>query len=574
MFKKILIILFILLLLPNYANAQKESGITNQAIDIVSMRTANSKTFDLGNNEYQLEIHSIDIHYKDNYLNENELWKDIDLTVKDNHLDTTPYVLDIGTDNITFIDKRSGEKSTLALINVFPPIPYEIVPSNMGVSFRFSLPDAVSFQAQYKVTGKNRLIIRAYDDIGEIKLNSNIKNGILTETFNGTVKDKITGNIRQKTGNIRIDPTLTIQPSDQDSLMYENDADTNYGTLGDMYCSSRNNTYRSVIAWDLSDYGLTSATITSVNASLYYYSSLGGHYKADNEIYMYRTTKTWIEDEVTWNSYTTGNAWTSAGGDYNTTYGANATMPGASTFEFVNWNVTDLIKDAIDNRSNQLMLLMRFKNEDEGTSYYAFAGFRTNNYTDDTDLCPKLIIVYTVPVIPPVLMPPYDFIITSDNLTATTINWTAGNNSVYTMLRASVYDYPQTPLDGSLIYYGNAESENFSQFLSDKTYYGSGWGFDSDNTTYSGTYTKFNIGGEDMVISHLLVLIPLFLVMILSFIWSRVGLLHLMGVAIVGVVAFMAISNTWELIFFPVLVGVGIIELLLFSFCAFRGDLI
>ena len=152
------------------------------------------------------------------------------------------------------------------------------------------------------------------------------------------------------------------------------------------------------------------------------------------------------------------------------------------------------------------------------------------------------------------------------------MTWTKGDNAEYTMIRASVVDYPLTVSDGELIYYGLTTSIITTDFLVDKTYYGSAWGYDSDNTTYSSSYTIINIGGDDMVISHLLALIPLFILLTLSLVFNKGGLLHLMLLAYAVTLGVIAILGTWEAIFYPVIVGTSIIAILLFTIAMVRGD--
>lgn len=172
------------------------------------------------------------------------------------------------------------------------------------------------------------------------------------------------------------------------------------------------------------------------------------------------------------------------------------------------------------------------------------------------------------------LSPPYNFFYSNLGAITTSINWTAGVNSTYTMIRASTTDFPTLITDGELIYYGASTNLTSTDFLVDKTYYASGWGFDSDNTTYSDNYTTFYIGGEDMVISHLLVLIPLTIFLILSLIFYGKGLVHILTFSTTMAIAYMAIVGGWELLFFPILVVTALISIILFSFAMMKGGLI
>lgn len=181
-------------------------------------------------------------------------------------------------------------------------------------------------------------------------------------------------------------------------------------------------------------------------------------------------------------------------------------------------------------------------------------------------------ITITTSESPSAILPPTSFLVTNDGAITTNISWIKGDNSTYTLIRASILDYPNNTNDGELIYYGSSENYSTTNFQIDKTYFASGWGFDSDNLTYSSSYTKFNIGGDDLIISHLYVLIPLLAFLILSLVFYGKGLVHLLTFAYTMVVAYMAVSGQWELLFMPVCVGTGIISILLFIYAMTKGD--
>ena len=61
------------------------------------------------------------IHYKDNYKDDSEQWKDIDLSFDEqNRITKAPYELTVDTDNysITIKDKKTGQVSSLKLIKI------------------------------------------------------------------------------------------------------------------------------------------------------------------------------------------------------------------------------------------------------------------------------------------------------------------------------------------------------------------------------------------------------------------------------------------------------------------------
>ncbi len=178
--------------------------------DILNLRQENSKTYNLGGNKRQLVVSIGAIHYKDDYANEKEQWKDIDPTWEGNKITKAPYELTRDNNKFTFKDKRTGEISTIERVSVFPPgIGLEIIPELSAVRFRHTLPSVnIPFEAQFKVTGKAPAT-KAFDDEGELELEATLVDEVLTEKLS-QVKDKQTGKIRPAKGNIRIDPTWQV----------------------------------------------------------------------------------------------------------------------------------------------------------------------------------------------------------------------------------------------------------------------------------------------------------------------------------------------------------------------------
>jgi len=74
--------------------------------EVIERRTENSKTYYGSDGRYRCEISSGAIHYKNNYADESEGWKDIDLTIKDDKLTTAPYELTTDGKKITLRIKK------------------------------------------------------------------------------------------------------------------------------------------------------------------------------------------------------------------------------------------------------------------------------------------------------------------------------------------------------------------------------------------------------------------------------------------------------------------------------------
>jgi len=102
--------------------------------------------------------------------------------------------------------------------------------------------------------------------------------------------------------------------------------------------------------------------IDSATLKLYFAGRSGS--PTGKTLYLYKLTQpTWDENSATWNSYSTGNTWTAAGGDYATSSpdGATATVP--ATWGWISWDVKSLVQDAIDN-GESLHLLLILEDED------------------------------------------------------------------------------------------------------------------------------------------------------------------------------------------------------------------
>jgi hypothetical protein len=192
---------------------------TKDRVEIIEKRTENSKTYWLGGNKYSTEISVGVIHYKDDYANPNEGWKDINLAWEGNRITKAPYELTLDGQKIIVKDKKTSDISTIELISIKPAgLKFEIVPENTRVSFRHILSsDKVPFEAQFKIAGKS-LTTRAFDDEDELELETSLVSGILTEKLS-EVKDKQTGEIRPAKGEIRIDPTWQVGASTDDCYM-------------------------------------------------------------------------------------------------------------------------------------------------------------------------------------------------------------------------------------------------------------------------------------------------------------------------------------------------------------------
>lgn len=75
-----------------------------------------------------------------------------------------------------------------------------------------------------------------------------------------------------------------------------------------------------------------------------------------------------------------------------------------------------------------------------------------------------------------------------------------------------------------------------------------------------------------MELTHLFALIPLLVFLILSLVFYGKGLVHLLTLAYTFTLAWFAIINAWEIMFFPICIITGIISVILFLFAMSRGN--
>ena len=75
-----------------------------------------------------------------------------------------------------------------------------------------------------------------------------------------------------------------------------------------------------------------------------------------------------------------------------------------------------------------------------------------------------------------------------------------------------------------------------------------------------------------MEATHLYALLPLLVLLVLSLVFNKSGLVHLMTLGYSAILGWFAVVNDWEIMFFPILVITGIIAIILFIMAMVRGD--
>lgn len=504
--------------------------------ELLDHRTEYSKTYSLGGDRYNIVYRSVPIHYKDNYSDPSEQWKNIDLGIVDGRITSAPYVMTLIDGGFSFVDKKTGKSGSIVLDGVSDEnLKYKIVPYSRGVSFRYELdPVDVPFVVSYRVSGNVDIVTSARDDLGGLEMQVTYEDGILTERIDAVIGAD--GEPRDPVGKILIDPTLEIQPADKDNWNEQNDPNTNNGasiylTVGDRTSYLRH----SLIEMDLSAID-PSATIDDADLDLYY------GVKADTDpvgktMMVYKLTRTdWSETQSNWTLYKTGSSWSTAGGDYVTSSpsGASAVVPAG--YGWMNWDITDIVDDAHGN-SDPLEMLIRFQTE--GVGGYSRLYFYSSDYAVDTDLCPKATIYYTAPSPPD---PPTNVVITQITIEAINISWTEGANTDNTEIYGRY-----TSGDWYLLYQSDGETCNITGLDLNSTVYG----FFLQGVNAFGTSNQtavYQIGGDDLEIEldlsfYMLLGAIAFTLMALMF---KRALFYLVVIAcMIGLVVDPLFNDTW-----------------------------
>jgi hypothetical protein len=126
--------------------------------------------------------------------------------------------------------------------------------------------------------------------------------------------------------NVLADSTTTIAISDTE--LRQSSATTNYGSATTLLVGdSANGNQRSILTFTLPN---ISGTITNIKLHVVFSSTLT---KSMNAHLL--TRNNWVENQATWNIYSTGNNWTSSGGDYSTLIGNTSSISNTDTiFDF------------------------------------------------------------------------------------------------------------------------------------------------------------------------------------------------------------------------------------------------
>ena len=380
-------------------------------IELIGKRTENAKTFDLGKGKFRQEICIGAVHYKDDYKDAKEQFKDIDLTWKDNKITKAPYTLERIGNKIIVFDKKTGQTGTIELTDigattlsaasfdsvktaeVVKDVDVEIIPAPDSIRFQTVIKDPTALaELKYNVTGDIPIKYSAVDADGDaVPLITSLEKGVLTESVDAK---SFTSAKSDKTAikyPIKIDPTLTVQGSGADCHVYQALPTTNLSTeTAVALYNYAGYVQRTIIKMSLSSLPAGSS-ISSSTLSLYYYVYTGTNPNG-KPITVYKVRRAdWVEAEATWNIYKTGSNWGTAGcantsTDIDTSKTTSANYP--ASYGWIAFDVKGITEDA---QSNSLDFNVRLSQELTNV----VTRFYSKEYAGDTSLRLKLVIEYT-----------------------------------------------------------------------------------------------------------------------------------------------------------------------------------
>ncbi len=194
---------------------------------------------------------------------------------------------------------------------------------------------------------------------------------------------------------VKIDPTIKIQPDATEGndsfIMAGGGANTNYGTASDLriIAGAANTIKRSLILFNLSSVP-TNADLISATLYLYFYTD-GFSPPDSSSVDVHRITNSWTESGVTYNSRDGTNDWVTAGGDFQPTPEANATL-NIENYGWVTWEITNLTQNWVNSTYQNYGIILKQPDDDSVDGINP--SFYSSDYTGDSNLTPKLVIEY------------------------------------------------------------------------------------------------------------------------------------------------------------------------------------
>jgi len=190
-----------------------------------------------------------------------------------------------------------------------------------------------------------------------------------------------------------------------DTYLSNREATTNYGAEDHLYVGDGSgggdSQCRDLVKFDISTIP-SNAIVSAVTFSLYEYAAGDTAGVGDHAVEMNRLLLNWVEDEATWNIYSTGNNWNTAGcsgsnSDYDSDISATLTLDSTAESDYVDWTGATLIDDVqkvVDEiYTNYGWRVASPTAETQGTNYCYNSFYSLNK---GTGYKPKLVVTYTV----------------------------------------------------------------------------------------------------------------------------------------------------------------------------------
>lgn len=529
-------------------------------IELINKRTETSKTYLVGENKYSIDAHINAIHYKDDYLNSNETWKDIDLTWDGKRLDKAPYILIKDDKSLVYsiTSKKTSDSLSIA------PLSFGGLPANdkdfiIGLSVTgFSLTRQINTitdknEAYFAITDipeSMSIKVLAYDSDGYlIDVDSYIENHILYESIQ---PNKLT----TSKFPIFINPIIDINPSADTDDMTEDyhTGETIDPTYSNIVKSGATGNVRIACGNRFSVSVNKSVEVTSCYTTFY---SIASTEDIDTDIAFQLDSSPVTFSagmgtyDITNRNYTTANVtWTANNIGSGLVNSPSLIVPAQELFD--NYSVTSIVVTFFS-RYNAGDMLCRYR------TY--------NTYPSDSI---SLHIEYTEGTALSVLLPPSNLTLTRVSTNSVLATWNKAESANTTILIVNSQYYPKSLNDN---YFGcNVTGESY-QFdglqLDTGEFFVSAWS--ENETSFSSSYVFAKIGGENMIeISTVIIGIILFLVAV----FVKHGLVWIVPMAYNAVVFYFAVINGWEPYWFVPIGGFALISLMVFVIKCFQGDLI
>jgi len=177
---------------------------------------------------------------------------------------------------------------------------------------------------------------------------------------------------------------IVLQPDSivgKDAVIWDTLPNENFGDAWTLYVGHEpaGNILRAFLQFDLSNLPST-AVVIDADLGLFYFSSLQS---ISTSIGVYQLTENWLEDFITWNNQPSSSSIAES-----ITY-----IPADGTFDFIYWNIANLVKGWQDGSiANYGMLLRDIDESTIRTRKY----FYSSDYSN-TNQRPKLVIDYYIP---------------------------------------------------------------------------------------------------------------------------------------------------------------------------------